>query len=73
MVVSVDAGVAKGAVAAPRGPDNLAVRTQTTRLHRVEQLHEVEMLVLLQFAWVTCPDKDAEKTCCAEEGLTGDE
>ena len=53
VVVSVDAGVAEGAVAAPRSPYDLAVRTQATSLHRVEQLHEVHVFVLFECAWVT--------------------
>ena len=63
MVVSVDTGVAEGAVSAPRGPHDLAVGAQATRFHRVEQLHEVEIGVLFERARVTLPNEDAEKAC----------
>ena len=70
MVISVDAGVAEGAVAAPWSPYDLAVGAQATSLHRVEQLHEVHVFVLFECAWVTLPDKDAEKASVVEKEKT---
>ena len=70
MVVSIDACVAQVAVTAPRRPDNLAVRAEAARLHRVQQLDEVDLLVLLDDTRVAQPHDGAEEDGHAKQTLT---
>ena len=70
MVVPVNASVAQVAVAAPRRPNDLAVRAETARLHGVQQLDEVELLVLLDDSGVAQPHYDAIDNGRAKQTLT---
>ena len=70
MVVPVNASVAQVAVAAPRRPNDLAVRAETARLHGVQQLDEIELLVLLDDSGVAQPHYDAIDNGRAKQTLT---